>query len=193
MTETVEYRGYQIKIEMDEDPCCDSPRDWDNLGVMVCFHSRYSLGDKHDFTTEEIKEFVERNDVISLPLYLYDHSGITMRTYPFDCPWDSGQVGFIYVTHEDVRKEFKVKKVGSRIHDRVLAVLCQEVTTYNQYLTNDIYGYQIEANGEHIDSCWGYYGHDFEQNDLLPQARSAIDLHIEQEKLDRAERIEAYR
>ena len=25
----------------------DNPRNWDNIGTMVCFHSRYDLGDKH--------------------------------------------------------------------------------------------------------------------------------------------------
>lgn len=38
--------------------------------------------------------------VAMLPLFLYDHSGITMSTGPFHCPWDSGQVGFIYMTYE---------------------------------------------------------------------------------------------
>lgn len=32
---------------------------------------------------------------LMLPLYLYDHSGITMNTTGFSCPWDSGQVGWI--------------------------------------------------------------------------------------------------
>lgn len=43
---------------------------------------------------------------IVLPLYLYDHSGITMNTTGFSCPWDSGQVGWIYASKEDALKEF---------------------------------------------------------------------------------------
>ena len=38
---------------------------------------------------------------LMLPLYLYDHSGITMNTTGFSCPWDSGQVGWIYAFKED--------------------------------------------------------------------------------------------
>ena len=30
------------------DPEPTSPREGDNLGTMVCWHSRYNLGDKHD-------------------------------------------------------------------------------------------------------------------------------------------------
>ena len=45
-------------------------------------------------------------EVIRLPLYLYDHSGITMSTSPFSCGRDSGQVAFIYVTKEKAEKEY---------------------------------------------------------------------------------------
>lgn len=35
---------------------------------------------------------------ITLPLYLMDHSGLAMQTTSFNDPWDSGQVGWIYVS-----------------------------------------------------------------------------------------------
>ena len=37
MTEKIEYKGYTIKVKLDEDN--ESPREWDNLGTMTCFHS----------------------------------------------------------------------------------------------------------------------------------------------------------
>jgi hypothetical protein len=41
---TEEYKGYTIKVEYDED--AQNPRtEWDNVGVMCCWHSRYDLGD----------------------------------------------------------------------------------------------------------------------------------------------------
>jgi hypothetical protein len=43
VVEEMEYKGYKIKIVFDEDIW--SPRDWDNLGTMVCWHRRYKLGD----------------------------------------------------------------------------------------------------------------------------------------------------
>ena len=40
-------------------------------------------------------------------------------------------------------------------------VLRGEVKVYDQYLQGDVYGYVIEdADGEEIDSSWGYYGDD---------------------------------
>ena len=85
---TESYNGMTIKIYADE--LAESPREWDNLGKMCCFHKRYNLGDKHTMTVDEVQELVQREDVIALPLYLYDHSGITMNTTGFSCPWDSG-------------------------------------------------------------------------------------------------------
>lgn len=41
---------------------------------------------------------------VVLPLYLYDHGGITMNTGGFSDPWDSGQVGFIFVSKEKIKK-----------------------------------------------------------------------------------------
>ena len=48
---------------------------------------------------------------LMLPLYLYDHSGITMNTTGFSCPWDSGQVGWIYASKEDALREFGGKNI----------------------------------------------------------------------------------
>jgi len=39
------YRDHTIKIIHDPDP--ESPRDYDNLGTMICWHRRYNFGDKH--------------------------------------------------------------------------------------------------------------------------------------------------
>lgn len=45
-----------------------------------------------------------------MPLYLMDHSGLAMQTESFHDPWDSGQVGWIYVSKEDALKEFDTEK-----------------------------------------------------------------------------------
>ena len=90
--------------------CCT---EFDNLGKMVCFHKRYSLGDDHDIHHDDFNGWDEMGEhltkghdaVIILPLYLYDHSGITIQTTPFSCPWDSGQVGFIYMDRETILRE----------------------------------------------------------------------------------------
>lgn len=157
-----------LRIEQDTD-LAESPRDWDNLGTMVCFYKQYKLGDHHDFRHEDYKGWAQlegslyrhHDAAVVLPLYLYDHSGITMRTYPFECRWDSGQIGFIYVTKAKLRQEFNRKYVTARLEDKVTGILKSEVETYDQYLTGDVYGFVIEdEKGDVKYSCGGFYGAD---------------------------------
>jgi hypothetical protein len=38
---------YTLTIDVDENP--SDPREDDNLTKMICFHKKYTLGDKHDY------------------------------------------------------------------------------------------------------------------------------------------------
>jgi len=148
-----EHKGLKVSIWRDEDPI--DPRDWDNIGEMVCFHNRYKLGDKHTFRDpEQFEAFMveEGDNLIILPLYLYDHGGITMKTTPFNCGWDSGQVGYIYMTKKRAEEEGLKDPYKTLEH---------EVKEYNHYLVGNCYGYTIEdEQGEMLDSCGGFLGYD---------------------------------
>jgi hypothetical protein len=156
---------YKIEVIQDTDPF--NPRkEYDNLGTMVCF-PKY-LGDDHeynfhDYTSyEEMGEDIARreNAGVILPLYIYDHSGITIATTPFDCRWDSRQLGWIFISKEKMRYEYSYKRVSEKLQLRVAGYLKAEVETYDQYLTGQVYGYRITNidTEEEIDSCWGYFG-----------------------------------
>lgn len=187
--DTVEYHGKTITIEIDENP--EDPREWDNLGTMVCFHKRYTLGDKHDYDSDmfsgwdEMEEFItSREDVaVILPLSLYDHSGITMHVGRSH-GWDSGQVGFIFVSKAKVRKEYKVKRISAALLKRVTGYLENEVEIYDQYLTGQVYAYSTDTG----DSCAGYY--DVKQ--AIADARDAIDYTLEQEAKEHEKRLKQY-
>jgi len=173
--EEIDYKGYSIKIYYDD--LVESPREWDNLGEMICFHKRYLLGDKHNFSVEEAREYAEEN--ISYPLYLLDHSGLMMSINNFQDPWDSGQVGWIVASKEKIRNEFNVKRISKKLEEKVKEILRNEVEIYNDYLMGNVYCYNvINKDGEIIDSCGGFYGHDFETNGLLEFAKSAIDYEL---------------
>ena len=159
---------YRIRIEHDDDP--GNPRtDSDcNMGIMACWHGRYNLGDEQPkCDPSEYREDLPEG-VITLPLYLYDHSGISISTGAFSCPWDSGQVGFIYVDLERVRKEYGDDSQDSQ--DKAIKVLQSEVKTYDCYLRGLVYGFTIEklnkceccdnVEPEEVDSCWGFYDYD---------------------------------
>jgi len=192
--EVLDIDGFKVKIFHDSAP--QSPREWDNLGTMVCWHRKYCLGDEQrtDSVEDWMKEIIcnltgeDYDDpseafsklFISLPLYLYDHSGITMSTGPFSCPWDSGQVGYIYVSTEKVKKEYGWKHMINSRQEKIEQHLKYEVEVYDQFLRGDIYGYRIEdADGIETDSCWGYFGSDHEKSGLLENVRNVIDWDIQ--------------
>lgn len=168
-------------VIMHDENALNPRKDFDGLGTMACVHSRYDLGNVCFNTRSRLEEYLEQNFnmdtsqgivfdsqfVVVLPLYLYDHSGITMSTGSFSCPWDSGQVGFIWVTKEQVKEAFPSWKVITAARKKRLKdMLVTDVQTYDHYLTGNVYGWQLFYDGELIDSRWGYYGDDPKTNGM---------------------------
>lgn len=212
-TDKMMKHHYETEITQDEYSEND-PREWDNLGTMVCKHNRYTLGDTDNpeqelidairnsrryceswesSYTDAFRDFdnpqellntaLELDVALILPLYLYDHSGITMNTTGYSCQWDSSQVGYIYITREKIRKEYDVKRISKQLLERVTGYLVGEVHTYDQYLTGDVWNYTIteyqeakehndilvhgtpyEETGE-IDSLSGIFGHAYAEEE----------------------------
>lgn len=151
-------------------------RSWDNLTKMICFHSRHRLGDEHDYNHndysgwDEMESAIVKNEDVAIikPLYLYDHSGITIATSPFSCRWDSGQVGFVIITKKSIRENWHIKKVTKKYLEKAEKVLEEEVETYDSEIRGDVYGFIIEdEDGNNIDSCGGFYGSDFVENGMV--------------------------
>ena len=147
--------GYTLKIIPDENPL--NPRtDCDHLGIMLCWHRRYSLGDSHPYDTpQDFAESAAAKDMfVCLPVYLLDHSGLYVSVNDFNDSWDSGQLGFIYCTKQDAQKWFNNTDVTE---DEIKKELTAEVEEYNDYLNGAWYGFLIEGlDGEVEDSCGGF-------------------------------------
>lgn len=111
-----------------------------------------------------------------IPVSAYEHGGITISASGRRAGWDffdSGKLGFVYVSHEGIIKEY-----GSLDLERAEKCLIAEVSTYDDYLTGQVYGYIIEdENDEQLDSCWGFLG-DYKY--CLEEAKSVADYHAEQ-------------
>lgn len=112
--------------------------------------------------------------VISLDVHLFEHSGMILSTTPFNDPWDSGQVGYIYVSREKARSEFGWSRLTKKRIAHIEAALAEEVAEYSAYLEGEVYGYIItNAEGEELDSCWGFIG---DPNDhLIPTVKATIE------------------
>ncbi len=102
---------------------------------------------------------------------------ITINTSGYSCPWDSGQLGLIYVSKEKVRQEYGIKRVTRFWEEKIKGYLALEVKTFDEFLTGQVYGYRIfevpegvdpeELSDEEVeeleevDSLWGIYGEDY--------------------------------
>ena len=176
--ETEVYRGYNIEIHHDETPM-DPRKDWDNIGKMYCWHRSYNLGDKHNYENlDDIK--ADHSDILLiLPIFMYDHSGITISHGAFSCQWDSGQIGWHIVTKSGIKamcgdddKYYTEAKCKEYLEG--------ELKTYDHYVTGAVYGYNIE--GVEDGALFGFYGYDHEESGLMDEARSTIDAHINWER-----------
>jgi hypothetical protein len=158
-------QGLTVSLHVDED--CSSPRDWDNLGTLVAWHRRYTLGDEQPLDTPDQWIAAWRSDnadwrsAVILPVFMHEHGNVALGVRDFGDPWDSGQVGWIYVLPARIRKEYGCKHISGRVRAEVAAVLQGEVEEYSRYVNGECYGYVVEdAHGQQLDSCWGFIGYE---------------------------------
>lgn len=166
---------YTLKIEQSE--YSESPREWDNVSKLALFHNRYNLPNESLLDRWDVdhldswdcvrKELIRVHDVYPTcikPVFMYDHGNIALSTNGFNCPWDSGQVGFVFVDKKTIKKEC-ITRV------RAINVMHSELNTYNQYISGDVWDIVIlDDDDNFVDSVSGYYGYDYaeaEGNDLL--------------------------
>lgn len=125
----------------------------------------------YEETIETCEKWVEKEGIVVLPLYLYDHGGLTISTSKFYCPWDSGQVGYVYAS-KDRLKYLGLENVDA---EWITNNLISEVELYDTYLRGNVYWFDIvelDEDGEEIDvidSCSGFYGDDMNENGMIDQ------------------------
>lgn len=185
--ETLHKNGYRVKIYQDVGPI-DPRKDYSQFSTMVCDHDRYNLGDRK--LEENESRSLSRGGWALLCRYLrrfegmiaiekiglLDHSGLHMYVgggaNRFDPGgWDSGTVGFAYVTRASYAEAMGDGEIDL---DHAYRIIKEEIEEYDQYLRGDVYGFVIETpDGEHVDSCWGFYGFDYCKEEALSEVPAA--------------------
>jgi len=177
--ETIEYKGHKIEIFSDEDGI--SPRENDNMCIFHIAHRHHSFGDKNYSNGESILEAekeAQKIGDITLPLYMFDHSGITISLAPFSCPWDSGQVGFVQVKRKDIIDNFGKKNFTKKLEQKAIEVAGWEVKEMDSYIRGEVYGYKIDEDKG--DSCWGFI---CDIKYCIEEAKSVIDYIVMNETI----------
>ena len=197
--------GRKLRLVIEQDQFPEDARSWDNLGTMLCCHRDYQLGDcnsngeteeqlaeicrecgKSDEEidemtfAEEVRFILDQDNVCGLPLYITDHSGISMQTYRFDA-WDSSFVGLIFV-EKDFYLAQSCLKDEENWKAKAKKTLESEVEIYNDFLEGNVYMWtlyeptvvirqsmdgkeltrEIDEEGEMVDSMGGFYAPTFE-------------------------------
>lgn len=172
-------KNYMLVIEQD-DYSEENPREWDNIGTMLCWHRRYGLGDKHgyasprDFLEEIVEPYIaenakledvsnskilsilRENDFIILPIFLLDHSGLSMSVSDFGDKWDSGQVGWIYVSPEKIKKEYGA--VNETTKKTAQKELKAEIEIYDSVLRGNVWYFTLYDTNIGENSIGGFIG-----------------------------------
>ena len=194
---TEKCEGLTIKIIADED--AENPfKSWDGEPDIIGWHRRYDFNTRKEDKGKEPSEFLreaKEQGYIVKPLYMYDHSGIGFSTgnssYPFNCPWDSGQYGFIFWTKEKIEQgQGKVfaKRLTAKKRTMLEGQLDNAVSLLNDYVSGNVWGFVVEdKEGNDIDSCWGFYGDYEQENGCLNEARSVAKSAAQRIKQEKAQ------
>ena len=194
--------------EMDPEP--ESPIGEDGMvSTMLVWWNRYHLGNENpysspeDFLIQAVEayakndkdydrfdtfsnmdriEFLKGKGYAIFPLYIYEHTGITIHMgefgkapgYPFSDRFDAGMAGFVFVKKDDFLEKTGADESSWR--EKAKECLKSEVELYDMYLRGEVYGIvveEMEDDGEWYEreSCWGYYSDSF-GDDLVREIAS---------------------
>lgn len=182
------HAGMTVKVCIDDDPL--NPRkEYDNATTIVHWHRRYDLGDKVEqvLAAELIESAHENGNPILaiLPLYLFDHSGISVSVTSFNDRFDSGQVGWAFITKSNSDK-MGYEGLSTEEYENIIK---GEIETFDHYLRGNVYGYIVESrNGSELESCWGFIG---SMDDALAEGKSMAESIIEPAIQEEADELAA--
>ncbi len=116
------------------------------------------------------------------PVYLYEHSQSALSTTPFSCGWDSGLVGYLFITGLEIKELMGVKNIYQHHIEQATAMMTGLLPALEQWINGDCWGFELRRDGEVVDSCWGFYGSDIEQNGMaqyLPANWKQLEVIVE--------------
>lgn len=184
--ENLTIDGYAVEIYPDRD--VENPHAWCSSTLCIA-HRRHNFGGERlssdansieeAFAWHLAEQGMHERDIICLPVYIYEHGGIALKSSSFGDRWDSGQLGFLYETRADIRREFKVKRISPKLEGRIRERLRGEIAELSAWANGDTYRFAIPA----LDmGCGGFYGDDHQASGLIEQARENIRYAAQQQR-----------
>lgn len=164
-------RLFFMTAEQDNMPI--NPREDFNNCTICYVRNRYLGSSKYDndrdfADSDDLNDYLaglkdRGTEFVSVPLYAYVHSGITISTSSFGDPWDSGCFGIAICTKEQVVNAFGNDTDWQQHAEDIIE---DEIETYDKFLTGETYVYTVyeydKAAKEWTlnDTCGGFYSND---------------------------------
>jgi len=167
----ITVNNVDIIVEYDQFPI--DPIEYSEI-AFILFHKRFNLGNQHDIniedyaTWEEMQAELESTFDYVTPVYMYEHSGVALKTIPFGDRWDSGQIGFACANYKDLgltEWQDVDRFVNDMLHE------------YQNYINGEVYLVNLydSETGEQIDSMSGFSSEEEAIQSAIEQANRYND------------------
>ena len=203
-----EKGDWRVRVVVDDDGYSESPRDYMATEIVGPDLRNWTVRTESAQFQREFDEIYHRlggdvfprymrifHDIEVVPVYMYEHSAVALSTGSFigraqHAEWDSGQVGFAYITPE------KLEETGITDYQGAIST---EVETLGQWMNGEVYGWVLEKkrtgkvvfddpdedsldyeDWDECDSCWGIIGYDWAEKEAM--AALQAELQAEKEK-----------
>ena len=169
---TIEKSIFKANIYIDECPIDPLENDEFIFNIDLCHLKNYDIKTNNaNFSDINHIPAINLNRVYDI--YAYIHSGITISTTPFSCPWDSGHAGYAWISNEDAE---------AYTPEQLSKILKEEVELIDNYLAGDCYYFEIinTQTGEELETLYGFYGIEDTEAELNATLQSYIDSTYKQ-------------
>jgi hypothetical protein len=127
---------------------------------------------------DKLETFVVLYDLLRIPYLCTSSHGYSQGDY----------VELLIVATPEACEQFDWK-AGQRNSDDFAKDMKSQLSLYSDWVWGDVYGAIVERDGEKIDSCWGFYGSDFDKSGLAEFAQSVIKCDIELRRKARGDKL----
>lgn len=206
--------GQYVRIYQDSD-CCSPRDDGENFGTFYTWNWSHPSPDgkghvapPFDKVVRDLGFDISKLTGHPLPWFVdvlrksgyaaevvskYEHGGVTYSTgtpgqFP-DSQWDASYAGLIYVSPQDMRRNWMVDELSEDHYKMAYRMLSEEVDEYSHWCNGVVYGFErYDRDGELVDCQGSFYGDDAMRNGMYdelgmlePCPYASLEAYVEHE------------
>ena len=116
------------------------------------------------------------NDLMWHKVFSFGHGNIALSLQPFECRFDGGVGGFIFESKKAIREEFGVKRISSKVREKVERRLQLELEELSDWTNGEVYEVcLLDECGDVVSSCSNI----FDYNNYIEDVARELILEAE--------------